>query len=212
MTAIQADYVIIGGGLTGCAVASRLKQGNASLDVIGIEAGPDPTDDHRTTSPLGGFALGKSNVDRAYQSVAQPQINDRSFHNAVGKSLGGGSILHYGGWSRGDASVYNERAKLVRDDRWSYEGLIPYLRKSEHSLGPSPDIQQRGFDGPMRLATLSSSDSQRVYALREPVLAAWKELGMEYIANGNSGRIAGIQKSRKIGIMECASHLMGRTR
>ena len=194
MTITEADYVIIGGGLTGCALASRLKQGNASLKVIIIEAGTDPTGDPRTTSPLGGFALGHSNLDWAYQSVPQPQTNNRSYYIAAGKTLGGGSVLNYGGWSRGDASDYNEWARVVVDDRWSYEGLLPYFKNSEHYLGPDSDTQQRGYDGPMRLATVSATDPQRLYPLREPVLAAWKELGVGHNPDGNSGRIIGISE------------------
>ena len=37
----EADYIIIGGGLTGCALASRLHQGGPSLDILVLESGID---------------------------------------------------------------------------------------------------------------------------------------------------------------------------
>ena len=60
MTHTEVDYVIVGGGLVGCALASRLQQGHAALKVLIIEAGPDPAGDPNTTMFMGTFAVGDS--------------------------------------------------------------------------------------------------------------------------------------------------------
>lgn len=194
MAPTQADYIIVGGGLTGCALASRLKQADPTLNVLLIEAGPDPTGDPRVTSPMGGFSLAQSELDWAYQTTPQRHNNGRVQYSPAGKTLGGGSILNYGGWSRGDATDYDGWARLVADSRWSYKGLLPFFKKSEHDFNPSADPQQHGFEGAIRCTSISGSDAERLYPLREPVRAAWTELGLQYNADSNNGNLAGLSE------------------
>ena len=77
MATSEADYIIVGGGLTGCALASHLHQIDNSLDILIIEAGIDPLGNPNTTTPAGAFALIGSDVDWAYASVPQPNTGDR---------------------------------------------------------------------------------------------------------------------------------------
>jgi len=65
MAAIEVDYIIAGGGFTGCALASRLHQRDNSLEILIIEAGVDPSDNPSTTTPAGAFALIGSDLDWA---------------------------------------------------------------------------------------------------------------------------------------------------
>ena len=48
----SADYIIIGGGLAGCTLASRLHEGNPGVDILIAEAGPDVTSHPLTTGML----------------------------------------------------------------------------------------------------------------------------------------------------------------
>lgn len=197
MAAMEADVLVIGGGLTGCAIASRVKQGSPSSSVAVIEAGPNPAGDPRVTSPMGSFALAFSELDWAYMTVSQRHTNDRSYYNGAGKTLGGGSVLNYGGWSRGDITDYKEWARLTGDDSWSYEGLLPYFKKSEHYLNIAEDEQRskhHGFEGPIRCISVSQSDVERKYGLRKPVKDAWYELGVPFTPNANDGHHLGISE------------------
>lgn len=194
MAPTEADYIVVGGGLTGCALASRLKQGDASLNILLIEAGVDATGDPRTTAPMGCFALSHSELDWAYQTIPQSHTKNRAHYNAAGKTLGGGSTLNYGAWTRGDASDYDEWANVVKDPRWSYKGLLPYFKKSEHHFDANSDPQQHGFEGPIHYVSVSGSDPERQYLLRKPVHAAWTELGVKHNPDANSGRLAGISE------------------
>ncbi len=56
--ATEADYIIVEGGLVGCALASRLKQGNPAVEILIIEASPDARDNPLPEDVMGGFALG----------------------------------------------------------------------------------------------------------------------------------------------------------
>lgn len=193
MTPTEADYIIVGGGLVGCALASCLKQGKASLSVLLVEAGCDPSGNPHITSPMGSFALLNSELDWNYTTTPQEHTNNRAQAENAGKALGGGSIINWGGWSRGDASDYDEWARIVGDECWSYKGMLPYFRKSEHHFDPKANPQIHGLNGPIHVTSVSSSDPRRLYGLREPIRAAFMELG--FLQNNDSnGSIAGISE------------------
>ena len=194
MVPTEADFIVVGGGLTGCALASRLHKAVASVSVLLIEAGPDATGDPRVVSPMGCFALGRSELDWSYQTTLQPNTKNRSHYNAAGKTLGGGSVINYGGWTRGDATDYDDWARVAGDTRWSYKGMLPFFKKSEHHFDLNADPQQHGFAGPMHYVSVSASDPQRIYPLREPIRAAWKEMGVNDNPDTNGGKLAGISE------------------
>ena len=193
MAATEADYIIVGGGLVGCALASRLQQGDPSLTVLVIEAGADPTGNPHVTSVMGTFALGGSDMNWNYPTTPQEYNNNRSHIESAGKVLGGGSVINYGGWTRGDAGDYDEWARVVGDDRWSYQGLLPYFRKSEHYFDSRANVKLHGFDGPIHVTSVSGSDPNRLYGLRAPVKDAFMELGVS-LNDGSTGSMAGISE------------------
>ena len=180
MEATEADYIIVGGGLAGCALASRIHQGDPSLRVLVIEAGIDPSGNPFVTTPMGGLALTGSELDWAYTSIPQTHTNDRIHTNNAGKALGGGSIINYGGWSRGDPADYDEWARVVGDLRWSYSGLLPFFRRSESYFDSEADRKEHGFSGPIHVSSVPSSDPNRKYGLRQAIRDAWTELGVKY--------------------------------
>jgi choline dehydrogenase-like flavoprotein len=81
---------------------------------------------------------------------------------------------------------------LVGDDRWSYAGLLPYFKRTEHHFDPDADASQHGFDGPIHLSSVSSSG--RRYPLRQTALAAWSSLGLKPVSDGNNGHPQGISE------------------
>ncbi|KAB8263847.1 hypothetical protein BDV32DRAFT_146150 [Aspergillus pseudonomiae] len=191
-TALEADYIIVGGGLAGCAVASRLKQRNPSLDVLILEAGSDASSNPNTQSFPGLFSLLGSDIDWTYSTEPQANTGNRVHTIHSGKALGGGSVINFGGWSRGDATDYDDWARIVGDQRWSYHGLLPYFRKSESFFDSKADPKQHGFEGPIHVTSVSASDPNRRYPLREPIKAAWNEIGVQYNPDGCSGNLSGL--------------------
>ncbi|KAL4860843.1 hypothetical protein BDV12DRAFT_208749 [Aspergillus spectabilis] len=188
----DADYIIVGGRLTGCAVASRLKQRNPSLDILILEAGVNPSNNPATKTFPGVFSLLGSDLDWVYRTAPQPNTENRIHQLHSGKALGGGSVINFGGWSRGDAADYDQWANKVQDQRWSYKGLLPYFRKSESFFDANADPEQHGFDGPVKVTSVSASDPHRKYPLREPLKDAFTEIGLQSNFDGCSGRLAGI--------------------
>jgi choline dehydrogenase-like flavoprotein len=190
----ESDYIIVGGGLTGCALATRLAQLlGPSSSILLLEAGPDPSSNPNTTTPMEGFALQGSELDWAYATAPIPTTANRVITFPAGKTLGGGSVLNYGGWARGDASDYDAWARIVGDDRWSYNGLLPYMKRSERFSKAEADPQQHGLNGPMKVTSISASDLKRKYPLREVLQNAWAELGIERVPP-SAGKLAGLSE------------------
>lgn len=114
-----------------------------------LESGIDASDNPKTRNLEGAFALAWSDLDYNCKSTPQPNTDNRVYALTAGKVLGGGSVLNYGGWARGDARDYDQWARTVKDERCSYKGFLPYLRKSEKHFKADEDPEQRGSDGPM---------------------------------------------------------------
>jgi choline dehydrogenase-like flavoprotein len=77
---------------------------------------------------------------------------------------------------------------VVKDSRWSYDGLLPYFRKIETFYDPHGNANNHGFDGPIKQITPSA----RGYPLRNPLQAAWAAAGVEFIPDMNGGEPLGV--------------------
>ncbi|KAF3018852.1 hypothetical protein E8E14_007075 [Neopestalotiopsis sp. 37M] len=193
MADLSADYIVVGSGVTGSVIASRLSQNNPELKVILFEAGSDPSGEPAAAGFLSGLALQNGKFDYAYASEPVPTTANRVHTLSAGKALGGGSILNYGGWLRADAADYDEWAETVGDRRWSHESLKPWLRKSETFHNRNADAEEHGFDGNMHVISITASESgERKYPLREVVKDAWLELGVPLNLEKKQGHIGGL--------------------
>ncbi|KAL4811797.1 hypothetical protein BDW67DRAFT_142943 [Aspergillus spinulosporus] len=186
------DYIIVGGGLTGCALAGRLSEKNTSLQILIIEAGPDVVDHPLTSTPLACFAAHHSPLDWDYTTVPQKYLDNRECYNPAGKALGGGTAINYGTWTRGNAIDYNLWAKLVGDSSWSYDGLLPYFKRTETHYDPNADPAIHGTSGPVHNTIVALSSPDRKYPLKEPIRSAWERIGIKYNPDANAGSPLGI--------------------
>ena len=115
-------------------------------------------------------------------------------------------IEDQGGWIRGDASDYDLWARLVKDSRWSYSGLLPYFRMVEHYHTRDVDTKEHGFEGPIHTQSISST--HRDYPLRDQLRAAWASTGSPLVADANSGHPQGLSElieNRRDGLRQVAS-------
>ncbi|KAJ0415097.1 alcohol oxidase [Aspergillus carlsbadensis] len=187
------DYILIGGGLTGCALASRLASRDPTLHILLIEAGPNVSSHPLTSTPLACFAAHHSPLDWDYTTTPQRHLNNRTCYNSAGKALGGGTAINYGTWTRGNAADYDLWGRIVGDEeRWGYAGFLEYFKRSETHFEPGVDTRVHGREGPIHNTTVKRSSAERVYPLREPVRAAWERLGVEFNHDANDGDPLGI--------------------
>ncbi len=101
--------------------------------------------------------------------------------------MSGSSAVNYGAWTRGHAVDFDRWSKEVGDSRWSYSGLLPYFKKSEHWHDVKGDAAQHGFSGPIH-----TSSGGRDYRLREPMKEALLSTGLKFNPDMNSGDPNGV--------------------
>ena len=139
---INWDYLIVGGGTAGLAIATRLSE-NPQVQVGVIEAGGDNTNDPLVLTP--GLALSQFNkpkYDWGFDTIPQPHANDRTIAHPRGKQLGGSSAINYLYWTHASQLDINDWGKLGNDG-WSWNDLAPYFTKSETFNAPSVDISRQ---------------------------------------------------------------------
>ncbi|KAI0903319.1 hypothetical protein F4823DRAFT_568797 [Ustulina deusta] len=130
------DYIIAGGGIAGCVVASRLKHYQPSSRILLIEAG---------------------------------------------------------GWTRGAKADYDGWAEIVNDQRWSYEGQLPYFKMTERWFSDNPEaLNSHGRDGTLQIE--SPTYTNRIYPLTKITEEAWAEIGVNKLpgADMNAGTNLGL--------------------
>jgi choline dehydrogenase-like flavoprotein len=206
------DYIIVGGGLAGSTLASKLYEKNNSIKLLIIEAGSDVSNHPLTQSPLACFGAHFSPLDYARTTVPQPHLDNRECYHAAGKALGGSTAINYGMWTRGNAADYNRWGELVGDKSWGYEGLLPYLLKTETYFDQKADPAAHGLDGPIHNVSVSASSPDRIYPLREPLRAAWKKIGVEVVPDANAGSplgLAELTENWREGKRQIASEVYG---
>ncbi|KNG48598.1 putative glucose dehydrogenase [Stemphylium lycopersici] len=186
----MAEIIIVGGGLAGTVIASRLHERKPELSIVLIEGGSDPTGNPHVIDPAGAANLHFSEFDYNYTTTPQAHLDGKPKRNVGFKGLGGGTVMNSGGWIRGDAQDYDEWSRDVGDERWSYAGLLPYFKRTEKHFDPTADPSQHGHDGPVHTASVTSSGRQ--YPLRHDVRKLWSHLGIPHIHDLNDGRPQGI--------------------
>ncbi|KAK6825649.1 hypothetical protein PG987_013143 [Apiospora arundinis] len=185
------DYIVVGGGIAGSVISSRLIEQDHSLKILLIEAGPDVSSRTDLTY-VNSTNLIMGDFDYNDQTVPQANLNNRQIGNSGGRALGGGSVINTGGWIRGDKVDFDLWAKTVGDQRWSYDSQLPYFRKTENWCDPKQHPEQHGMEGPVHVATPSSTG--REYPLRDQVLESWRQIGVDALPelDANAGRIQGV--------------------
>src|SRR4051794_13824814 len=144
------DYVIVGGGSAGSALAARLTE-DSSTRVLVLEAGrPDYPWDVFIHMPAAlPFPIGSRFYDWKYESEPEPYMNGRRIYHARGKVLGGSSSINGMIFQRGNPLDYERWAAEPGLETWDYAHCLPYFRRMETCLAASDDF--RGDAGPLVL-------------------------------------------------------------
>ena len=125
------DYIIIGAGSAGCALASRLSR-EASRHVLLLEAG-GPDRHPMIHVPLGfAFLMKDRSVNWCYQTEPEPELDYRKIAWPRGKVVGGSSAINGMVYIRGQREDYEAWA-AAGNPGWSYEEMLPWFLASEHN-------------------------------------------------------------------------------
>jgi choline dehydrogenase-like flavoprotein len=150
----EFDYVVVGGGSSGCVVASRLSE-DRDISVALIEAG-DAGDSWVVNTPLAGLLMVPSILHNwAFTTEPQPGLNGRHGYQPRGRTLGGSSAINAMIYMRGHRADYDHWAALGNKG-WAYEDVLPYFLKSE--CNEDFDGPWHGRDGPLNVARLRTGN------------------------------------------------------
>lgn len=162
------DYVVIGAGSAGCAVAGRL--GEAGRKVLLLEAGGSDK------SPWIHIPLGYSKlyanpaVNWCYTSEPEPHLNDRTLFQPRGKVLGGTGAINGMIYMRGQPEDF-DGWKQQGCVGWGWNDVLPYFKSCEdQERGPD---EFHGVGGPVSVSDLPSK-----HLLGEAYHAASEKLGV----------------------------------
>jgi choline dehydrogenase len=150
--ASQYDFVIVGGGSAGSALANRLSA-DPGTSVLVLEAGrPDYPWDVFIHMPAAlAFPIGSRFYDWKYESEPEPYMGGRRVYHARGKVLGGSSSINGMIFQRGNPMDYERWGADPGMETWDFAHCLPYFKRMENCLAASPDDPFRGHDGPLVL-------------------------------------------------------------
>jgi choline dehydrogenase len=167
---VQADFVIIGAGSAGSAMAYRLSEdGRHTVLVIeygGTDAGP------LIQMPAAlSYPMNMKMYDWGYRSEPEPHLGGRRLATPRGKVIGGSSSINGMVYVRGHACDFDRWAELGATG-WAYADVLPYYKRMENwdSGGHGGDADWRGANGPLHV-TRGTRDN--------PLFAAFVEAGRQ---------------------------------
>ena len=146
------DYVIVGGGSAGCALANRLSA-DPKNSVLVLEAGrPDYWFDVFIHMPAAlMFPIGSKFYDWMYSSQPEPHMNGRRVTHGRGKILGGSSSINGMIFQRGNPLDFERWGADAGMSSWDYAHCLPYFKRMENCLAADSKDEFRGKTGPLRL-------------------------------------------------------------
>ena len=125
------DYIIVGAGSAGCALANRLSR-ESSRSVLLLEAGGKDSNP-MVHIPLGfAFTMNSPETSWCYKTEPEPHLDDRCLDWPRGKVLGGCSSINGMVYIRGQKQDYDNWAAQGCEG-WSYDDLLPLFKRSEHN-------------------------------------------------------------------------------
>ncbi|KAG8735780.1 hypothetical protein FRC12_017925 [Ceratobasidium sp. 428] len=190
------DYIVIGGGVVGLVIATRLSE-DPNVQVAVLEAGGYVQDDDRVTIPAYfGRTLGDPEFDWMLKTVPQTFVDGRRIPLPRGKTLGGTSVINSMTWFRGVREDYDILQELGNPG-WGWDDWVPYFRRSETLHPPrndtwalenaatfEPDIS--GTNGPLQRSFVPWLGDTHI-----PFIKSLEKLGLRANPRANAGHNIG---------------------
>jgi len=147
---MQAEYIIVGAGSAGCAIACRLAE--AGRKVLVIENGGSDRGPLIQMPGALSYPMNMPRYDWGYKSEPEPHLGGRQLATPRGNVIGGSSSINGMIYVRGHALDF-EHWREMGADGWSYADVLPYYKRQEdwHAGGHGGDASWRGKGGPLHV-------------------------------------------------------------
>ncbi len=175
---MEADFVIVGAGSAGCALAARLSEdGRHSVLVIehgGTDAGPFI----QMPGAL-SFPMNMRRYDWGFRTEPEPYLGGRRMAVPRGKVIGGSSSINGMVYVRGHARDFDHWAEAGAEG-WAFADVLPYFKRLECWHGGEGDAEWRGHDGPVHITR-----AEQATPLGRAFVAAGQQAGYPVTADYN---------------------------
>jgi len=188
----EADFVIVGAGSAGCALAYRLSEDGKHSVIVIEHGGSDVGPLIQMPSAL-SIPMNMSHYDWGFQTEPEPHLGGRVLATPRGKVIGGSSSINGMVYVRGHAHDFDHWAEQGAAG-WAYADVLPYFKRMEHSHGGEDGW--RGTDGPLHVKR-----GVRLNPLYKAFVDAGRQAGFETTEDYNGSKQEGF------GWMEQTIHL-----
>ncbi|SMX43689.1 choline dehydrogenase [Maliponia aquimaris] len=163
---MEADYVIVGAGSGGCAMAGRLTE--AGKRVLVIEHGGSDWGPFINMPGALSYPMNMRRYDWGFQTEPEPHLGGRRLVCPRGKVIGGSSSINGMIYVRGHALDYDHWRDAEGCEGWGFADVLPYFKRMEdwHDGGHGGDPEWRGKGGPLHV-TRGKRDNPLVQAFVE---------------------------------------------
>ena len=163
------DYIVVGAGSAGCAVAARLAQDRAS-SVLLLEAGPADRNIW-IHIPIGyGKTMFNPQLNWQFKSEPEPHLNGREIYQPRGRTLGGSSSINGLVYIRGQSQDF-DKWEALGNPGWGWNDVLPYFKRSEGN--ERGECALHGASGPLTVSNIRDK-----HELVEAFIGAANEIGV----------------------------------
>ena len=178
----MVDFIIVGGGSAGCALAARLTE-KPDVSVLMLEAGPKDVNPYIHV-PVGFYKMTSGPLTWGLNTAPQRHANNRVIPYAQGRVLGGGSSINAEVFTRGCPEDYDAWANEFGCEGWSFQEIQPFFVRSEDN--DTFCDGWHGVGGP-----LGVSSPAPPHKLTRAFVQACQQYGIPYNHDFNAGRQEG---------------------
>jgi len=192
----QYDFIVVGSGPAGSAVAARLAKSPKQPKVLLIEAGTENADNSLRIDGERWITFMNPELNWGYKTTPQKDAHDRVVDYSRGRGLGGSSAMNFGVFAAGARDDYEEWARIAGDDSFKWENVQKRLKSLESFHADLPEAYQKyvgakksdhGSEGRLNVGYATEWEKDVV-----PVLDAFEEAGWPMNPDHNSGNPIGM--------------------